>query len=185
MKNFFEMKVLLENDHAKNDLHKIIQYSEKLQKIIDNIEIEDWVRAKLTHAEDYINTVLDYIKYYKTEEKNKMALGDLKSINSKAKEIMDLINNVELRDWVKAKINLAGEYLDDIYHHLDYKKIDESKSNIQYAGFFKDGRIIVYIDGKKYEYITPAFYHERWKRMHIHSPYKVLNQIKKIAKSYE
>ena len=32
MKNFFEMILILENDHAKNDLHKIISYSEKLQK---------------------------------------------------------------------------------------------------------------------------------------------------------
>ena len=122
MKNFFEMILILENDHAKNDLHKIISYSEKLQKKIENVELEDWIKAKLTHAEDYINTVLDYLKFYKNEENlNKMSIGDLRSINSKAKEIMDLINNVELKDWVKSKINLAGEYLDDVYHHLDYK----------------------------------------------------------------
>lgn len=122
MKNFFEMILILENDHAKNDLHKIISYSEKLQKKIENVELEDWIKAKLTHAEDYINTVLDYLKFYKNEENlNKMSMGDLRSINSKAKEIMDLINNVELKDWVKSKINLAGEYLDDVYHHLDYK----------------------------------------------------------------
>lgn len=122
MKNFFEMILLLENDHAKNDLHKIISYSEKLQKKIENVELEDWIKAKLTHAEDYINTVLDYLKFYKNEENlNKMSIGNLKSINSKAKEIMDLIDNVELKDWVKSKINLAGEYLDDVYHHLDYK----------------------------------------------------------------
>lgn len=122
MKNFFEMILILENDHAKNDLHKIISYSEKLQKKIENVELEDWIKAKLTHAEDYINTVLDYLKFYKNEENlNKMSMGDLRSINSKAKEIMELINNVELKDWVKSKINLAGEYLDDVYHHLDYK----------------------------------------------------------------
>ena len=122
MKNFFEMILILENDHAKNDLHKIISYSEKLQKKIENVELEDWIKAKLTHAEDYINTVLDYLKFYKNEENlNKMSMGDLRSINSKAKEIMDLINNVELKDWVKSKINLAGEYLDDVYHYLDYK----------------------------------------------------------------
>lgn len=118
-------KLYLENyDHAKNDLHKIIQYSEKLQSVITNKPLEDWVKAKLTHAEDYINIVLDYIKYYKSEQKeNRMALGDLASINSKAKEIMQLIDDVkDLKDWVKSKLNLAGEYLDDVYHHLDYKK---------------------------------------------------------------
>jgi hypothetical protein len=118
-------KLYFENyDHAKNDLHKIIQYSEKLQSVIPKEPLEDWIKAKLTHAEDYINIVLDYIKYYKTEQKepNRMAMGDLRSINSKAKEIMELIDNVkDLKDWVKSKLNLAGEYLDDIYHHLDYK----------------------------------------------------------------
>ena len=118
-------KLYLENyDHAKNDLHKIIQYSEKLQSVIPNKPLEDWVKAKLTHAEDYINIVLDYIKYYKTEQKeNRMALGDLVSINSKAKEIMKLMDDVkDLKDWVKSKLSLAGEYLDDVYNHLDYKK---------------------------------------------------------------
>jgi len=120
-----KFKDFLENyDHAKNDLHKIIQYSEKLQSLVEKKELEDWIKAKLTHAEDYINTVLDYIKFYKSEQKdpNRMALGDLRSINSKAKEIMDLIDKVpDIKDWVKAKLNLAGEYLDDIYHHMDYR----------------------------------------------------------------
>lgn len=118
-------KKFLENlDHSKNDLHKIIQYSEKIQSMIKEKPLEDWIKAKITHAEDYLNTVLDYIKYYKTEQKdaNKMAFGDLKSINNKAKEIIELLDNTkELKDWVKSKLNLAGEYLDDIYHHLDYK----------------------------------------------------------------
>lgn len=124
MKTFWQF---LENkDHSKNDLNKIIEYSEKLQSMISPcLVLEDWIKAKLTHAEDYLNTVLDYIKFYKTEnheEPNRMAIGDLISINSKAKEIMSIIDSVEhLDDWVKSKLNLAGEYLDDIYHHLDYK----------------------------------------------------------------
>lgn len=57
----------------------------------------------------------------------------------------------------------------------------ENKPTISYGGFFKDGRVIVYIDGKRFEYITPAFYHDKWKRMITRSPFKVLNQIKKLA----
>lgn len=110
-------------DLSKNDLNKIIDYSKKLQSIINkNSDLEDWVKAKLTHAEDYVNIVLDYLKFYKTEDHNKMAIGDLKSINSKAIEILNLIDKTtDLKDWIKAKLNLAGEYLDDVYHHLDYK----------------------------------------------------------------
>ena len=55
-KNFLENLEL-----PKNDIHKIIQYSEKIQSIINQQEdLEDWIKAKLTHAEDYLNTVLDY-----------------------------------------------------------------------------------------------------------------------------
>lgn len=109
-------------DHSKNDLHKIITYSEKLMKMIDDQDLEDWVKAKLTHAEDYLNIVLDYIKYYKTEGKNKMSIGNLKSIKDKAEQLEKIIGDAgELKDWVKSKLNLAGEYLDDVYHHLDYK----------------------------------------------------------------
>jgi predicted RNA-binding protein with EMAP domain len=109
-------------DHSKNDLHKIITYSEKLIKMVEDHDLEDWVKAKLTHAEDYLNIVLDYIKYYKNENKNKMSIGNLKSIKDKAEQIEKIIENSgELKDWIKSKLNLAGEYLDDVYHHLDYK----------------------------------------------------------------
>lgn len=121
-------KHLEDYQHAKNDLYKIVKYSEDLMGMISPCEeLEDWVKAKLTHAEDYLNTVLDYIKYYKFEGKipNKMAIGDLKSIQDKALQIFKHIDSVPgLRDWVKSKINLAGEYLDDVYHHLDYKNLD-------------------------------------------------------------
>jgi hypothetical protein len=122
-KIFCEQK---DNDLAKNDVHKVIEYSKKLQEIIKvNTELEDWVKAKLTHAEDYLNTVYDYLMFYKQDNKNensKMAVGDLKSILYKATEIEKLLNKKDIKDWVKAKLNLAGEYMDDIFHHLDYNR---------------------------------------------------------------
>ena len=57
----------------------------------------------------------------------------------------------------------------------------ENKPTIAYGGFFKDGRVIVYVDGKRYEYVTDAVYHEKWKRMIARSPWRVLNEIKKVA----
>jgi len=56
--------------------------------------------------------------------------------------------------------------------------IINEESKINFAGFWKDGTIIVYIDGKKYVYVTDAIYHDKWKRMVNFSPFKVLNQIK-------
>ncbi len=126
---------------SKSDLHKIINYSEKLQSMINvDEELEDWVKAKLTHASDYLNSVYNYLRFYNKKNKSvneisnfkkflflnesyksEMAVGDLKNINFKAKKLQSLIDpKKDLEDWVKAKLNLAGEYLDDIFHHIDY-----------------------------------------------------------------
>lgn len=201
--------VLNENaEMAKSDLTKLIGYSEKLQSMFDvNDNLEDWVKAKLNHAADYVATVRDYLKFYRDEKgagtpddqidekwsmnykksincsnpkgfsqkahcrarklrqagkhtKSKpvreiykevtnqllkefdssMAVGALKQINSDAKELQSMLTpNTKLEDWVKAKLNLAGEYLDDVYHHLDHfgpegRKLDEGLNELDYEG---------------------------------------------------
>lgn len=193
---------LYENaEMAQSDVTKIIDYSEKLQSMFDvNDNLEDWVKAKLNHACDYVATVRDYLKFYQDEKESgtptdqidekwsntykksincsnpkgfsqkahckarrlrqagkhtqskpvreiyevvvrrmlkefnsSMAMGALKQLNSDAKELEGMLQpNSELEDWVKAKLNLAGEYLDDVYHHLDHfgpqgRKLDEVK----------------------------------------------------------
>jgi GH24 family phage-related lysozyme (muramidase) len=189
---------------AQSDITKIIDYSEKLQSMFDvNDNLEDWVKAKLNHACDYIATVRDYLKFY-NEEKDKtniqekwtnkykksidcsnargfsqkahcrarklrqagkdtkskpvkeyykeaieellkeqdssMAMGALKQIHNDAKELESMLQtNTQLEDWVKAKLNLAGEYLDDVYHHLDHfgpegRKLDEILKELNYEG---------------------------------------------------
>jgi len=182
---------------AQSDVTKLIDYSEKLQSMFNvNDNLEDWVKAKLNHACDYVATVRDYLKFY-SEEKEKgtqnieekwtntykksincsnpkgfsqkahcrarklrqagkdtkskpvkecykeaiqellkeqnssMAMGALKQINNDAKELQSMLQpTTQLEDWVKSKLNLAGEYLDDVYHHLDHfgpegRKLDE------------------------------------------------------------
>jgi hypothetical protein len=191
-------KLKAENaEMAQSDITKIIDYSEKLRSMFNvNDNLEDWVKAKLNHACDYVATVRDYLKFY-SEEKAKgtqnieekwtnaykksidcsnakgfsqkahcrarqlrkagkhtkskpvkesykeaiqellkeqnssMAMGALKQLNSDAKELQSMLQpNTQLEDWVKSKLNLAGEYLDDVYHHLDHfgpqgRKLDE------------------------------------------------------------
>jgi len=186
---------------AQSDVTKIIDYSEKLQSMFNTDDnLEDWVKAKLNHACDYVATVRDYLKFYRDEKEagtsddqidekwtnkykksidcsnakgfsqkahckarrlrqmgkktkskpvreiyeavvrhmlkefnSSMAMGALKQLNSDAKELETMLQpNSELEDWVKAKLNLAGEYLDDVYHHLDHfgpqgRKFDEVK----------------------------------------------------------
>ena len=200
--NNWEDRFLSENaEMSQSDITKIIGYSEKLQSMFDvNDNLEDWVKAKLNHACDYVATVRDYLKFYhdekeagttddqidekwtntykksincsnpkgfsqkahckarrlrqmgkKTKSKpvreiyevvvrhmlkefnSSMAMGALKQLNSDAKELDQMLQpNTQLEDWVKAKLNLAGEYLDDVYHHLDHfgpegRKFDEVK----------------------------------------------------------
>lgn len=191
-------KLKAENaEMAQSDITKIIDYSEKLQSMFSvSDNLEDWVKAKLNHACDYVATVRDYLKFY-SEEKDKtniqekwskkykrsincsnpkgfsqkahcrarklrqahkktksksirecykeaileivreqnssMAMGALKQLNSDAKELETMLKpTTKLEDWVKAKLNLAGEYLDDVYHHLDHfgaqgRKLDNIK----------------------------------------------------------
>lgn len=239
--------VLDENaEMAQSDITKIIDYSEKLQSMFDvNDNLEDWVKAKLNHACDYVATVRDYLKFY-NEEKQKgtqnieekwsnkykksidcsnakgfsqkahcaarrkrqaggqtssksvkeyykealqellkeqnssMAMGALKQLNSDAKELETMLQpNTQLEDWVKAKLNLAGEYLDDVYHHLDHfgaegRTLDE--------GYYEDKekqrqqrmlRFNTTVSPEKKYWFTPdgkvveaGYSHEEWIRNH-------------------
>jgi len=152
---------------AQSDVTKIIDYSEKLQSMFDvNDNLEDWVKAKLNHACDYVATVRDYLKFYRDEKeagttdeklckKNKlikefnssMAMGALKQLNSDAKELETMLQpNTQLEDWVKSKLNLAGEYLDDVYHHLDHfgaegRTLDEGYDTKKYW-FTPSGNVV-------------------------------------------
>lgn len=197
---------------AQSDITKIIDYSEKLQSMFNvNDNLEDWVKAKLNHACDYVATVRDYLKFY-NEEKDKtniqekwstkckksincsnpkgfsqrahcrarklrqagkhtssksvreiyketinqllkefnssMAMGALKQLNNDAKELETMLQpDTQLEDWVKAKLNLAGEYLDDVYHHLDHfgpdgRTLDEGWDNTKKYWFTPQGKVI-------------------------------------------
>ena len=74
------------------------------------------------------------------EVNSSMAMGALKQLNNDAKELESMLQpETQLEDWVKAKLNLAGEYLDDVYHHLDHfgpegRKLDEMLKELDYVG---------------------------------------------------
>ena len=207
--------VQIENaEMAQSDLTKIIDYSAKLQSMFSvDDNLEDWVKAKLNHACDYVATVRDYLKFY-IDEKNagtpedqinekwsikykrsidcsnpkgfgqkahcrarqlrkagkvtkskpvkecykeaiqellkeqnsSMAMGALKQLHNDAKELANMLNSkTELEDWVKSKLNLAGEYLDDVYHHLDHfgpsgRKYDNALNEASNSGGITTGQ---------------------------------------------
>jgi hypothetical protein len=114
------------------------------------------------------------------EQNSSMAMGALKQLNSDAKELETMLQpNTQLEDWVKAKLNLAGEYLDDVYHHLDHfgaegRTLDE--------GYYEDKqkerqqrmlRFNTTVSPEKKYWFTPdgkvveaGYSHEEWIRNH-------------------
>jgi len=114
------------------------------------------------------------------EQNSSMAMGALKQLNSDAKELETMLQaNTQLEDWVKSKLNLAGEYLDDVYHHLDHfgsqgRTLDE--------GYYEDKekerqqrmlRFNTTVSPEKKYWFTPdgkvveaGYSHEEWIRNH-------------------
>lgn len=55
-----------EGEMAKSELRNIIQNAEELFSMLDeNTQLEAWVQSKLTKANDYLESVLQYMKYQK------------------------------------------------------------------------------------------------------------------------
>jgi hypothetical protein len=55
-----------EGEMAKSELRNIIQNAEELFNMLDeNTQLEAWVQSKLTKANDYLESVLQYMKYQK------------------------------------------------------------------------------------------------------------------------
>ena len=59
-----------EDSHmAKSDLFNIADNAKALHDMLDdNYPLDDWAKAKLTKAADYVNAVLKYVKYEKEQE---------------------------------------------------------------------------------------------------------------------
>jgi len=65
---------------------------------------------------------------------------------------------------------------------MKLQSITENRS-IQFTSFSSYGDVVVYINGKKYEYITDAVYHDRWRKLARYRPWNVLNDIKLQVKN--
>jgi hypothetical protein len=52
-----------EGNMAKGELKMIAQRANEIMSMLDdNTQLEGWVQSKITKAEDYINSVYDYMK---------------------------------------------------------------------------------------------------------------------------
>lgn len=173
---FYLKKILTDNVELRNiDLNKPAGYFPNKSPVLDLIhgvvsgippkDIKYFIEDLKGSAENLkdpskLNTKLGYVsidedktinEFYQMtsqilfeSQDSEMLLGDLKNINAKAKMLMKIIDDSEnLEDWVKSKLNLAGEYLDDVFHHIDYfgqqgRKFDTEQITKQLEEGWKD-----------------------------------------------
>jgi len=71
-----------EGEMAKSELRNIIQNAQELMNSLDDdTQLEAWVQSKLTKANDYLNSVTQYLGYQNTkkgptDEKLEYTIGD-------------------------------------------------------------------------------------------------------------
>ena len=59
-----EEMVDYEGEMAKSELRNLIQNAEELFNMLDeNTQLEAWVQSKLTKANEYLDSVTQYLKY--------------------------------------------------------------------------------------------------------------------------
>jgi hypothetical protein len=64
---------------------------------------------------------------------------------------------------------------------MSFKLWLNENSDIDFASFMKTGEVTVYIDGKRYVYVTDAMHHPKWQKMLRYGPGRVLNDIKRMV----
>lgn len=63
---------------------------------------------------------------------------------------------------------------------MDFKLWLEQTS-IKFAGYFNDGTVIVYIDGKRYVYTIDPIHHKKIKDLAKYRPGAALNLVKNLS----
>ncbi len=109
------------------------KYSSTYKKLINCLSPEGFTqkaqcRIRQLKTIDKSTSAKEIILELLKEQNSSMSMGALRQLNSTAKELQDMLQSeIQLEDWIKSKLNLAGEYLDDVYHHLDHLKSKKTK----------------------------------------------------------
>jgi hypothetical protein len=114
----FDKKMALIN------LGQIEEYSLKLDALVnENTELEDWVKMKLTRVEQNIADVKKSLEgWEKYSEGGRIFKKQLLHINKYAKDLIAMIQGgSKLMSWQENKLAISADYIDNLYHHLDYE----------------------------------------------------------------
>jgi hypothetical protein len=107
-------------------LDEINEYALKLDKLVtEQTDLEDWVKMKITRVEqsvaDVKRSLKGWQKYGSYGQGGVIVKSQLKHIADYSKELLEMVKSgAKLMSWQEAKIAIAGDTLDSIYHRLDY-----------------------------------------------------------------
>ena len=132
-------------------LSKLTEYSSKLFDIVTD-KLPAWVLAKISKAELIVASVKHdleakhpdlFEKGGETAQTTKMML---KHINHYSGALAKNLSKIKLEPWQSSNLFVAGDYLDSVYHYLDYQTKPklakgggiEAPSNDRMYNFLKD-----------------------------------------------
>lgn len=135
----FDKKMALIN------LNQIHEYAVKLDNMVtEETELDEWIKMKLTRIEQNIADVAKSLegweKFENFADGGRIFKKQLLHIAKYAKKLMEMLESgSELMSWQENKLAVSAEYIDGIYHHLDYKMGNRaSDNNYRHGGSIKD-----------------------------------------------
>jgi hypothetical protein len=115
---------------AMNSCDIIYEYAIKLDKIVkEDTELEEWVKSKLSKAEDMLSDIKHVVANLDTyDHGGELFKQQLLHIAKYSLAIMnELKKGTELMSWMESNLAICADYMDSIYHHLDYKMGNRAK----------------------------------------------------------
>lgn len=107
-----------------NNLDMIKEYSVAIDKMVtENTKLDEWVKMKLTKVEQNMADIKHAIEGYdKYGEGGQIFKKQLLHISKYATDIKEMvIGDAEVMSWVEGKLFVSADYMDTLYHFLDYE----------------------------------------------------------------
>jgi hypothetical protein len=130
-----------ENKHSGYDDEKmamincdiIHEYAIKLDNMIDeDTRLEEWVKMKLSKVELMVASVKHALVGIETyDDGGEIAKKQLLHIGKYAEKLIEMLKGgSELMSWMESNLSICADYMDSIYHHLDYKLLGNRASDL-------------------------------------------------------
>lgn len=136
---------------AMIQLDMVHRYAAKIDKMIDSgVYLEEWIKAKLSKVELMISSVKHALAgIEKFDDGGEMARKQLLHIGKYAAKLIEMLKSgSKLMSWMESDIAVCADYMDSIYHHLDYKSGNRA-TEMKYANGGKVEDIMSFEEFKK------------------------------------